>query len=269
MSIIGQKGAFRHPARWGRTEQGQFYEWTYEGTKNEIAAQAALLDSQGFLYEVEETWGKARLTARLPYNPNAGGGGTEAPVDLWEFISGREQKDLLEADVPTGITATLSQKNIELLRKVIQDPPSGTASGNYNPTTNPEGSVVAACFTDGNPTNALTIYNLMKAGVRSAIVQTPTLRHTQTVSNNWAIPAANTNVGRVISTASIVSLEGVPSGLLFNLPNAVPASFQTISVDYGWLKHGPNVQQIAGRKWQLTQEWEYGLWPLAIVNTIL
>lgn len=269
MSIVGQKGAFRQPARWGRTEQGQFYEWVYKGTKNEVAAQAALLDSQGFLYEVDETFGTATLTARLPYNPNAGGGGTEAPVDLWEFVSGREQKDILEADVPSGITATLSQKNIELLRKLMQDPPSGTASGVYNAESNPEGSVAQSNFTDGSPTNAFTIYNLMKAGVRSAIVQTPTLRHTQTVSNNWAIPAANTNVGRVISTASIVSLEGVPSNLLFNLPNAVPASFLTISVGYGWLKHGPNVQQISGRKWQLVQEWEYGLWPIAIVNTIL
>lgn len=269
MNTTGQKGAFKQPARWGRSEQGQFYEWVYEGTKAEVAAQAAIFDSLNYIYDVEETYGKARLTVRLSYNPFTGGGGTEAPVDQWEFISGREQKDILEADVITGITATLSQKNIELLRKLIQDPPAGTAAGNYNAESNPEGSVTTACFTDGNPTNALTLYNLMKAGIRSAIVQTPTLRHTQTVSNNWAVPAANTNVGRIISTASIVTLEGVPSGLLFNLPNAVPAAFQTIAVVYGWLKHGPNVQQIAGRKWQLTQEWEYGLWPTAIFNSAL
>lgn len=264
--LNGQRGAFEQPPRWGRNQSGQFYTRVFEGTLNEMRAKAGSFDAQGYFYEVTEGYEKAHLEVQLDYNPLTGSGGTpvELPVDTWEYVGGKAEKDILEADVFTGITATLSQKNIEIIRSAIQNAPDGSdTTGNYSAKDRPQASVAQACFTDGNAANAFTMYKLMQAGVKSAIVRTPTLRHTQTVSNSWTIPASLTNVGRIISTSTITALEGVPSGLLFNLPNVVPATFQTIAVKYGWLKHDPTIQQIAGRKWQLVQEWEYGLWPTA------
>jgi hypothetical protein len=90
------------------------------------------------------------------------------------------------------------------------------------------------------------------------------------VSNNWAVPASLVNVGLVLSTATLSTFEGVPAGLLFNLPNlTLPAAFQNISLAYGWLKNEPTIQQIALRKWQIVQEWEYGLWPTSIFGSPL
>ncbi len=256
--INGQPGAHQQPTRWGRTEAGQFADYSYEGDKASIQALAGYFDSTGAVYQVSESFGKSRLDVRLEYNPQA----VEIPVDLWEYVGVKVEKDLLESDVPSGITATLSQKNISVIRAAIQNPPTGDESGDFS-STHPNAPVTLASFSDGNAANALTIYNLMHAGVKSAPARAPVLRHTQTVSRNWTIPASLTNVGRIISTASMAFFEGVPTGLLFNLPTLVPATFQIITVRYGWLKNDPTIQQIAFRKWQIVQEWEYGLWPTA------
>lgn len=201
------------------------------------------------------------------------------PVDLWEYIGGKTQIDFLDADVPSGITATLDHNNISTIRAAMQNPPSGQSPGAFHAEGNPNGLVTTASFVDGNgnatgnPTNALTVYKLIQAGVKSVYARNPTLRHTQTVSRYWTIPASQTNVGRIISTSTMMLTTGngesVPSGLLFNLPSLTPANFQTIALAYGWLKHDPTIQQIAFRKWQIIQEWEFGLWATALYGSPL
>lgn len=245
--ITGDSSPQLQPGSYGNTESGQYAVVSYESTDVALIRQiAANIQVVGGLYDVEESFGKARITIHLANNPNA----IEAPVDLWEYFGQRAEKDLLEADVPSGITATLSQKNIEVIRGALNGifPDGGETLGSTD-------------FTDGNQANALILYKLMLAGVRSAVARVPMLRHTQTVSNNWSVPASLTNVGRIISTAMLLSLESVPTSLLINLPNRVPTAFQTINVKYGWLKNDPTVQQVAFRKFQIVQEWEYGLWP--------
>lgn len=262
MAYNGQTDPQELPPIWGRNESGPYYHRRFEGKKEGMQAKAAQFEALGYHYDMDENFGTAKLTVRMDSNPL--NNGLETPVDQWEYVGGRAEKDLLEADVPSGITATLSQNDIGVIRSAIQNPPDGSdTSGAYSAKDRPNASVAQSCFS-GSPANAFTIYKLMQAGVRSAPARTPTIRHTQTVTNGWTIPASLTNVGRIISTASFAALESVPSGLLFNLPTLVPATFQTIAVKYAWLKWDPQVQQIAGRKWQLVQEWEYGLWSTAI-----
>lgn len=259
----------QQPSSWGRNSSGQFYVYKFDGlSKEQVSAMAALYDAAGAEYEVTEGFGKHSLQVRISYNPSAAT--AEVAVDLWEYTGGRAEKDVLEADVPSGITATLSQNNIGVIRAAIQNPPDGSdTTGAFSAKDRPNAAVTAASFADGNPTNALTVYKLMQAGVKSALVRNPTLRHTQTVSQYWTVPASQTRVGRIISTASMTSLEFLPTGLLFNLPTLTPASFQTIAVAYGWLKHDPTIQQVAFKKWQLIQEYEFGLWATAIYGAVL
>jgi hypothetical protein len=93
------------------------------------------------------------------------------------------------------------------------------------------------------------------------------VRHTQTVSSNYTVKAALTNVGRIISTGSFISLEGVPSDILFNLPTF--SSSRAPDLVYAWLKRFPIVRTGARQKVQIEQEWEYGLWPPLIYGSLL
>jgi hypothetical protein len=72
---------------------------------------------------------------------------------------------------------------------------------------------------------------------------------------------ALTNVGKVISAANLQSLENVPGVLLFNLPtNSSPTRADGLTLSYGWFKRAPTITQVSGAKWELVQEWQYGLW---------
>ena len=149
-----------------------------------------------------------------------------------------QEKDVLEAD--NSIINGLSETEKRQIRTIIQDPSAGTPA--------PLGG-----------TNANKIYQLMLTGLRAIRVNAPTLRHTQTVSNNWTVKASFANVSKLISTASLISTEAVPSAILFNLPNdaSVRAGFQ-----YAWMKNHPTVRASAFQKMQIEQEWQYGLWPV-------
>jgi len=88
-------------------------------------------------------------------------------------------------------------------------------------------------------------------------VLTPTLRHTQTVSNSWTIPASFTNVGRIISRASMISLEAIPTDILFQLPNDISTRTTQPALVYGYRKKHPTVRTAALQKTQIEQEWAY------------
>lgn len=267
-TINGQPGPHEQPRTWGKTQDGQFAVYRYTGTKEEIKALGGYFEGQGQMYTVTEDFATATCEVRFDFNPATGT--VEAPINLWELTGGEAQSDLLESNVYTAITSTLTQKNMDIIRSAIQNPPDGSdTSGPYSAKDRPQASVTAACFTDGNAANALAVYKLMQAGIRSVIVSTPVIRHTQTVSNSWAVPVSLTNVGRIISSASMSTTELVPAGLLFTIPTIVPATFQTITVAYGWRKKWPTVQQVALRKWQLIQEWEFGLWSTDLYGPVV
>ena len=254
MSVItGIPDPWLQPSEYGRNEVGQFATVPYEGTDpDQINRLAAQFDRLGYRYRVSHGFGKHRLEVYLSYNPDTA---NEQAVDLWEYVGSKAQKDLLASSVQTGITGTLSQKNIELIRQCLSNDFANTADTK---------TLTQADFTDGSPANALTLYNLMKAGVTDSIVRAPNLRHTQTVSFIYPITLAKLNVGRIISTATLLTLENTPTWATAGLPTDVPPSFVTIATAFGWYKNDPTIQQIAGQKYQIVQEYEYGLWATAI-----
>lgn len=255
----GQPGPHPQPTSYGRTDAGQFSVVPFEDVDaNKINALAASYDAAGYNYNVEHGFAKSKLTVQFSYNYQQQG--QETPVDVWEYVGQEAQKDLLSASVFTGITATLSLKNQELIRAALASDFSNTAS---------KTNLVQADFTDGNAANAFTLYNLMKAGYTDEIVQVPAIRHTQIVSLIYPITLSKTNIGRIISTSTLISLENPPNWAVTGLPTDVPPTFATINVAYGWRKCSPTIQQIAYRKTQIIQEFQYGLWPIATKGAIL
>lgn len=270
MSIrTGITGPWLQPSEYGRNEAGQFATVPYEDVDpDKINSLAAQFDRLGFKYRVSHNFGKHRLEVYFSYNPDIA---NEQPVDLWEYDGNEAQKPLLSAAIPVGVNSivtTLSSLNLEVITKALQgtfpaNAPKDSAGAQFIDAS-------ANCFTDGNPTNALAVYNLMKAGVEDGIVQTPVLRHTQTVSFVYPITISKLNVGRIITTSTLISLENPPSWALTGLPNDVPPSFISgITLAYGWKKMGPHIHMIAGQKFSIVQEFQYGLWPVQTTGPFL
>ena len=104
-------------------------------------------------------------------------------------------------------------------------------------------------------------------GVEQVEVPAPVLTYTKIVTANYIYPADFTNIGKIISTATLISAGGVPSTVLFDFPvNSDPGAILIPGtsiyqlLQYGWLKNSPSVRQVAKRKWNITQTWDYGLW---------
>lgn len=241
MLINGQRGAFPQPGHFGRSEAGAYTIKIFEGTLDAIYQVAAIVEASGGLWEITESYTGARhrMECRFPIDFNV----TEQAIQEWELFAQEVEKDVLQADL--AALDGISRDEKEKIRAAIDNP-----SANQSPALS-------------NPT-AIELYLEMLDGLRSVRVAVPTLRHTQTVSTLWTVGAALTNVGRIISTSSLLALEGVPPGLLFNLPTG---NSNRAAAGYGWYKKFPTVRIAAGHRLQLEQEWEYGLWSTLIYGT--
>lgn len=156
--------------------------------------------------------------------------------DIWELQPNLVEKDLLDTDVSTINALTSAEK------KAITDAVSKEGDTTLTGTS-------------------LTLYKLLVAGVKTRRVYAPTLRHTRLVRKDYSITDSLRNVGNILTTAQLYSLEKVPKILLFGLPSGTtPTRADGLSLGYGWYKKPPTITQVSGGKWQLVQEWEYGLW---------
>jgi hypothetical protein len=294
--ITGRLGAFPNPGRWGRSDTGNFSTLVYHGSKAEVTNLAAnFAQTLGLTYEVTESFGTFKLEIHLPWNFTANNAETDLVI-LWEMFANHSDKDLLQAqvEVPT-IIGSLSQAQIQVIRQYLDNPPTypspipvsvpdgkgGTQQSTVdaivpltidffkNLTPDPAGGNGT-----GNAANALSVYQLMVQGVRSHPVDQPILRRTIVTSQRYAVAMALTNLRKIISTTSLLSLEQVPNDSLFYdpgsgqllLPQDVSAN---TALAYGWYKTFPTVQQIALLKWQVVQEWQYGLWATLVWGTPL
>jgi hypothetical protein len=236
-TINGQAGAFLQPIAMGKTESGSYTTYVWEGTKQSILGQIAVVDALGGTWDYQDspTLAKCRLTARIPLNVVSGDPTTDV-VDDWEYFSHDSEVDILKADIASVNSITDTDKS--LIRKAIQAPPGG-----------PSPAVSSGSASD--------IYLLMLTGVREMRISQPILRHTKTVTRAYQVKAARTNVKKIISTANIGTLEGIPAAVLFQLPTDVSTRDGLV---YGWYKKEPSVRLAARQKIRIEQEWEYGLW---------
>lgn len=245
MTLNGVRGAYAQPGRYGRTEAGAFADKVWEGTLNEIVSEALAVEFSGGLWTVTESYtgGKYRLEAHFPIDFNA----TETPVDAWELFGEEIEKDILQADIPE--IDALEEPDIDALRSALDN---GIDSKDPLQQTR---------LSDGF---ASDLYEQIRLGLKSKIISVEHLRHTQTVSSLWTVPHSRTNVGKIISTATLIADEKPPSVL--GLPTDVSTRR---NMEYGWYKKKATVRTCAGHKTQIEQEWEYGLWSTLIYNSPL
>lgn len=256
MAILsGQKGAFYQPATWGKNESGNYSLWSFEGSKREVyALAAAYAQIQGLMYEVKESFGKYRLDVRFPWNMQGIDPRTDF-VENWELFANTVEADILSTAIPSGVLDGVTAQQIAKIRFLLSQPPDPGDATNYPKQSD---------FTlDGNATTGLNAYKVwlrMKKGVLNFPVEAPVLKHTITTSLQYAIPASLINVRKLMTTTSLYTLEGAPANYLFNLP-IDPAPTDPLLV-YGWRKIFPTIQQVALLKWQIVQEYHYGLWDI-------
>ncbi len=106
----------------------------------------------------------------------------------------------------------------------------------------------------------------MKKGVRSAAVEIPTIRHTQTVSSLWPIKAGQTNVNAIYSTTTLIEVEAIPTAVLFEFPEGTS---NKPGLAFGWRKKSPTVRVAPWKRYQIQQEFIYGQWPIIVYGNPL
>jgi hypothetical protein len=287
--LNGQRGSYLQP-NWvqGRNDSGAFQSFNYEGTAEEVSAVAVIFDQANWTWTLTGLpAGRAKLEAHagFPFNSAHGTSYTgETPENIWELDPNDVQKEILEADFPNGslnLSSKASRAAVAELVKaetVVWWPAvggGGTADANdkhysFEDAAVASDDVIALPTIDFAP--AYSLYLLMKAGVNAFPVEASVIRHTQLVSNQYEVQASFINVGRLISTGSMTSVESTPSGLLYSVPNTpTPSQFIETSGDlqYGWRKIRPSVTRLAQFKWRIVQNYQLGLWAVKLFGQVL
>lgn len=263
--VNGKKGAILQPEEFGRNEGGFYSVVNFEGTEQEVKNRAAAYDAIGALYRYKQLYGgRAKLDVYLTF-ANATQVENEIPVDVWELDPQESEKDLLDCDFPNSPFPPISQNDRKIIKAALEsDDVVWLPGGDPHPEVN--GDVLN--LDDVN--NPYSIYLLMRAGVRAFPIDAHVIRHTQTVSNRYAVQVSFLNVGRILSRASFIALEGVPDDLLFSVPTE-PTVTQFIEdvgdLQYGWRKLRPQVQESAYQKRQIVTTYGFGLWPIKLFGT--
>lgn len=198
------------------------------------------LIAAGYAYEVTpEADGAITLVeARFGSDPLGQGDPTTTILsEIWERDALVTEKDILESDL--AAVAQISQSDKELIRNSINSPPKDASPAL-------SGASVA-------------VYLLMLSGVKHVRVSSPVVRRTRITANAYTVKASDANMGRILSTASMTTLEGAPTTVLFSLPTFTSARTD-IDLRYGWFKKPAKVTQQGDGRWQIVQEYEYDNW---------
>src|ERR1051326_5921145 len=230
--LNGVAAADQQPPRGGEDESGGYTIVEWHGPLSTLQDVIPIIEVNGGLWELRRQAAIHILEARFPWNYLAP---SMAVIDNWEYFAGDIEKDLLEAD--TDIINALTTTEKEQIRGAL---------------VNPDPNTVPAWPSN----NSLIVFTLMQRGLRSARVAAPTVRHTQTFASIYSFVPNYSNVGKIVSTDSILAPWPIPA-------SGTKVSWGTdpdINLVYGWYKKHPNIASAARAKTQLSYEWEYGLW---------
>ena len=293
----------QQPYRYGRRAGGRYtivpYASLSQAQIDNMAAQADLL---GLNYEFENTFGgKSTITIEYPYNfaqTNFPSVQTESE-DMWEISSQKAMKDLLDSRNPLVVAAMAEPNGVQavnLMKKwksegslkdylvVIGTDTSddGRFFRQYVSPIEPPVSLGAIGKAKGSHAqfypNCTVLSKFLLDGIEQVEIPAPVLIHTKTVTAQYIYPAQFLNVGRIFSSPTLITTEGIPPAILFDFPNDVdpsPTEIGGVGANglyqaflYGWLKNSPSVRQVSARKWNITQTWDYGLWAMQLYGSV-
>jgi hypothetical protein len=244
--VIGNQGAVEQPIRHGWSpDRGYFTTREWRGA--EAACKAIANQIQVVLGEYELVGGAVwTVTGKFSSPVDGGQGNEELPTSTWEFFAGEVEKDFLAADSSVidtlGTTDDQRAERVNLIRKAVEDK---------------DETSITAINALGNGA-IKQIYQRMTAGHKSLVIIAPSLRKSQLVSSGYLIPSFLVNVGRIYKTDALVASEPtMPLAIQNNIPsyNSSRNGLRT-----GWYKAHPQIQQVGFNKFQVSQEFRYGLW---------
>lgn len=278
---------------YGRNSSGPFQVWITEGLDADVDADAGWFHAEGWEYTVERRGaGISHMQARAGWMSGGGPGTdytTEVLENIWELDPQETEKALLEADFPNGSTLELfSVRTKEAILAAVANLSSGNpplwsiaetrliTGGSNSVTYNFDGGITDTTTTVSLPVSdyapAYSLFKLLAARVTMFPMNASVIQHTQLVSNLYTAQASFSNMGRIISNATMIGIEGMPTGLLFGLPTLPAPEFfieTTGDLQYGWRKSGPGVSRLELSKWRIVQRWQLGLWPVRLYGSVL
>jgi hypothetical protein len=246
MVVIGQAGAQRSVRiSYDRTRGRRGYP-EFSGTYAAMCGIAATLAAtvEWDLQPVDG--GLYVLSIREPDVTDGTAADASAPV--WELHANAVQRDIYEHPYARAI----AQEYIADIRAYFeQDAPF--------PFWMEEG------WSPPAPAEAVTLFNLLNRGTRHFESDQFVLRKTQVVPWGSTIEIVYAMTGLTFTNAQMTGAGwaiGIPSDLVFSINAIVPplAGVTPSGYRWAWLKRAPQVQQLAGSKWQVVDEYWYDLW---------
>jgi hypothetical protein len=284
-----------HPGPWkqsgytyGVNDAGAYQDYFEVGYDWEIDADYEYWLTTGWTVSVKRmTHQLSRLEAHAGWN-----GGTdyvdEVLMDFWELDPQETDKGLLEADFPFG-SVNMNDQSRLAVKAALADPNPNwvywgwahlagqldlsndvTYQWHDNTSVSRPPNLIICPYDDYAA--AYSLYRLMSAGVSEFPVEGSIIKHTMMCSNLYTPQVAYSRVNRLISNDTMINYEGMPSGLLFSLPDLpTPTQFVETPLDlqYGWRKMRPSVTRLAAFKWRLVQNYQLGLWPIQLFGSVL
>lgn len=187
-------------------------------------------------------------TKVYPTNDNDTGTFTkmESPTPRWELFSEVREVPVCDARYIDKLGGTqLSNAARKVLRKLVD--------GQYDYTEEEY-----LLFTTSEQTALLTAVE--KAGLRTISYDVPVVTVTKTVTRGFSNSAAMTNVGKILATSQLTTLEGMETGLLDGL-----TEFSTMAgTVIGWRKSFPRREALGGGRFSISQKFEYDWWSSAL-----
>lgn len=237
--------------------KGYYTRNVYRGTKAQVEALIPSFVASGYEYSLVPG-STYTLTVNLPTDVN----NTESPQPTWELHANVVDKDLLDAD--SSYIKTLHPSHVIQLKKAFKNPPVSGASP----------FLAVTGVTSAQLRAAYTVWNLHLLGIKSVPVNMPILKRQMTVSNVYIIQNTTSNVDRIFSTNSLVGQEQVPVQIQGCIPYPTTSEVTSpisslIKLHYGWRKIYPVIARTAEVKYQVSQEWHYGLWAESLWGDLL
>jgi hypothetical protein len=258
MSTILGANLTEQPIKFGWSrERGPYTTKEWRGAEAQIRAKMSEVVAQGASWDIERLPGDIwRIVAQFATSEGAGGGSTGGAeiTETWELLPKDCAKDLLSSSA--DIVAGLTQEEIEDIQN------------NLNAGRKSE-------FMTHLSGDALTVFKLMRAGVQHEEIEQPVLSHNWMVPVNATLAYTYPNLGRIFSTSSLISNEGVPGYLKRDI-EAWTASFTNpgygddrVELVYGWRKRAPTQRVTNDSRREVSQTWEFGLWSPALRGPVI
>lgn len=213
----------------------------WEGERNAVDQLMAALSGQFTNLRTQAiTNTVSRLYASKPDSDD--GSGNQQTETIWEFLANPVEKDIFESDA----FSAFDEDHRRMIKAAAQNP---------DPTTSP-------ALTDAD---AIAFYtDLILKGSDSSKSAQPMVRKSVTVASNYDQQTSLANVGKIIPAYNFVDWEGVPTDFRGPFP---PEGEARTNYTWGWYKHHPHITRNGFGKYNITQEWEWGLWADMLYKT--